>query len=206
MDSHGIQVLHVADYDSGIICVPHYLVLDLLIALDALLYKHLMNRRQGQRISHHVLHFLRIVGEAATGSAQSKSGAENYGVTDLLCGLKTLLDAVGDLRGYHGLTDPLAELLKLLPVLGTADAGRIGSQKLDLALCQNPLIVELHSQVKTSLSADARHQCVGTLVAADPCHIFQCQRLHIDLICHCIICHDGRRIRVRQHHLISFFF
>ena len=47
VDAHGIQILHVADGDSGIIAVAHDLVFNFLKALNALLYKNLMDRGEG---------------------------------------------------------------------------------------------------------------------------------------------------------------
>ena len=43
VDAHGVDVFHVADGDGGVVAVPHHLVFDFLVALDALFHQHLMH-------------------------------------------------------------------------------------------------------------------------------------------------------------------
>ena len=52
MNTNRIDILHITDGNGGIVVVSHDLVLDLLEALDALLYEHLMHRRKRQGVFH----------------------------------------------------------------------------------------------------------------------------------------------------------
>ena len=60
MDSHRVEVLHVADGDAGVAEVAHDLVLDLLPAREVLLDQHLEQRLRTRinRIFHQLQGFL----------------------------------------------------------------------------------------------------------------------------------------------------
>ena len=147
MNAHGIQVFHVADGDDRVVPVPHDLVLDLLIALDALLHQHLVHRGQLQGMAHPFPHLLLIMGKTAAGAAQGEGRPENHRVADIFRCSEALLHGGGNLRGHYRLTQGLAELLELLPVLGPADAGGIRPQKLYLALLEHSLLIELQGEI-----------------------------------------------------------
>ena len=152
------------------------------------------------------LHQLRfIVGKAAAGAAQGERGAQHHRVADLLGGLHGLLHGVGDLGGNDRLADLLTQLLEQLAVLGALDAGAAGAQKLHLALLQHALLLQLHGQIQTRLTADAGDDRVRALVAQDAGHIFQRQRLHVHLVGDGGIGHDGGGVGVDQHHLVALF-
>ena len=96
MDTYGVNVLHRADGDSRVVLVAHNLELNLLVALDALLYEHLVDRRQCQGVTHNVAQLLLVVSETTTCTTECKRGTQYYGVANLLCCLDTLLDRVCD--------------------------------------------------------------------------------------------------------------
>ena len=52
--AYGIDILHVADGDGRVVAVADHLVLDLLVALDALLDEHLMHGREEECVAHHL--------------------------------------------------------------------------------------------------------------------------------------------------------
>ena len=106
--SDRVEVFHVAHGNSGVVGVAHYLVLYLLVALYALLNQHLMNRGEGEGVFHHFAHFFRIVGKAASGSAEGKRGTKYDRVSYFFCGVKSFLNAVGYLRGDYRFADSLA--------------------------------------------------------------------------------------------------
>ena len=134
VDAHRVDVLHVADGDGGVVRVPHHLVFDLLVALDALFNQHLMDGRKGQSVFHQLPEFLLVVGKAAAGAAQGESGAQHHRVADMLRRKQAFFHALGDLGGEHRLAQTLAQLLELLPVLCLLNALAAGAQQLHLAL------------------------------------------------------------------------
>ena len=68
MDSHRVQIFHVANGDSRVVFIPHHLVLDLLVSPDALLDQHLTHRGQLQGIFHKSPKLLLTVRKPSPGS------------------------------------------------------------------------------------------------------------------------------------------
>ena len=201
--AHGVDVLHAADGDGVVLAVAHDLELDLLVALDALFNQHLMHRGEAEGVDGGLHQLLLAVGKAAAGAAQGERGAQHHRVADLLGGLHGLLHGVGDLGGNDRLADLLAQLLEQLAVLGALDAGAAGAQKLHLALLQNALLLQLHGQIQTRLTADAGDDRVRALVAQDARHVLQGQRLHVHLVRDDGVGHDRGGVGVHQHHLVA---
>ena len=91
--AYGVNVFHVAYGDGGVVRVAHYLVFDLLVALDALFHEHLMNGGELQaRSAEYFSTFLVVVGKAAARSAESERGAKHYGIADLFRRLKSVFE------------------------------------------------------------------------------------------------------------------
>ena len=206
VDAHRVDVLHVADGDGGVVCVPHHLVFDLLVALDALFNQHLMDGGQGQGVFHQLLKLLLVVGEAAAGAAQGEGGAQHHRVADMLRRQQALFHALGDLGGEHRLAQALAQLLELLPVLCLLDALAAGTQQLHLTFLQNALLLQLYSQIQPSLPADAGDDGVGPLIAQNLRDVFKGQGLHIHLVGNGGVGHNGGGVGVAEHHLVALFF
>ena len=203
MDAHGVEVLHVADGDGRVIAVADDLVLDLLVALDALFDKNLMDGRELEGVLHQEAELLLVVGEAAAGAAEGESGTEHHGIADLFGGLQALFHGAGDLRGQHRLADGGAQLLEQFPVLGLLDGGAGGAQQLDLALPQDALALELHGKVQAGLAADTGDDGVGPLIADDLGDVLEGQRLHVDLVGDGLVGHDGGGVGVDEDDLVA---
>ena len=203
VDADRVEVLHAAHGDGRVVRVAHDLELDLLVALDALLDQHLMDRGERKGVFHHRRQLIVIAGKAATGAAKRKRGPQDDRVTDLMRGGNGFLHGVGDVGRDDRLADALAELLEQLAVLGCLDALGVGAQQLDAALLQHALLGQLHSEVEAGLTADAGDNRVRALKAADARHIFERQRLHIDLVRNGGIRHDGRRVGIDEDNLVA---
>ena len=201
--AHRVDVLHVADGDGRVVAVADHLVLDLLVALDALLDEHLVHGREEERIAHDLAELRLVVGEAAARAAQREGRAQHHRIADALRGREALLHRVGDLRGQHRLAERLAQLLEQLAVLGPLDAVERRAEDLHLALLQDALAGQLHGEVEARLAAEARHDGVRTLVADDLGHVFERQRLHVHLVGDVRVGHDRGRVGVHQHHFVT---
>ena len=71
------------------------------------------------------------------------------------------------MRRQHRLAQPLAQLLEQLAVFGLLDAlERTYRESRTWHSSQHALLGQLHGQVQARLAAQARHDGVGTLVAA----------------------------------------
>ena len=165
-----------------------------------------MHRRKDQRVAHQLLQLLAVVGETASRTAQREGRTQHHRITDLFGRGDALLHIVRDLRRQHRFTQPLAQLLEQFAILSLLDALERGAQNLDLTLLQHALLGQLHRQIQTRLPAQPRHDGIGTLVTDDLGHVFERQRLHVNLVGDVRIGHDRRGIGVHQNDLVALFF
>ena len=202
MHADGVEVFHAAHGDDVAGAVAHGLKLDLFPAVDIALDEDLRDRGRVEAGLRGGGELLRAVGHAAARAAERERRAQHDRIADG-CGRGLgLLEVVGDLRRDDRLADALAELLELLAVLGAADAVAVRAEKLDLALLEHALLLELHRQIQTGLAADARDDRVRTLLAQDTRHILQRQRLHVHLVRDGGIRHDRGGVGVDEDNLV----
>lgn len=83
---------------------------------------------------------------------------------------------------------------------------RICTQQLDAVCLQKALFCQLHGKGQTSLTAHGGQQAVRLFDLDDALYHIQGQRFDIYLVCHCLIGHDGSRIRVDEDNFQTFLF
>ena len=154
VDADGVEVLHAADGDRGVVGVAHDLELYLLEALDALLHQHLPHGRELQGVLHDLAKLLLVLGKTAARAAQRERGTEHDGIADVVRRFLRLLDAVSDLRGDDGLADAHAHLFELFAVFRHFDAFKRRSEQFNVAFVQNTAVRELHREVEPRLAAE----------------------------------------------------
>ena len=206
MDADGVEVLHIANGDRGVVSVANDLVLDLLISLDALFYQNLFYGRERKPVFEERDQFLLVVREAAARAAEGKCGTQNDGIADLRCDRDPLFDVVCDVGGKDGFADALTELFEKVAIFRLLDGRALGAEKLRTAFRQYPFLLELHGDIEPCLSADAREDGVGTLVANDLGEVLQGQRLHIHFVRDGLVGHDGGGVGIHEHDLVAFLF
>ena len=194
MDSHGVDIFHVAHRYGIVRSVTHYLKLYLLIALDALFDKYLMNRRKLQGIVKHYLKLLGSVGKSAACSSESEGGTKHYGISDICCGLSSLLHGGCYLRLNYRLSKLLAELLEKLSVLSLLYRLKACAQYLHLALLKYSLLCKLNSHVESCLSSESGNYSVRPLFSYYLCHILKSKGLHVYLVRNLCVSHNCRRV------------
>ena len=96
MHADGIDVLHPADGDGGVVGVAHDLKLDLFIALDGLFDQHLMNGTERKGVPADIEELFFIVGKTAAGTAEGEGGSQNHGISDLFGRLFCLIQVISD--------------------------------------------------------------------------------------------------------------
>ena len=205
MYANGVDILHTADGDGVIGRVTHNLELDLLVALDGLLDQNLMYGGELERVGADLDQLLLVVGKATACAAEGECRTKHDRVADALSCCLCLLQIIGDLGGDNGLADRLAKLLEQLAVLSALDGFGAGAEQLNAAFLQHALLLQLHCQVQTRLTADTGNDRVGALHAQDLCNVFKRQGLHVHLVRDGGVGHDGRRVAVAKHDLIALF-
>ena len=203
VNAHGIQVFHVADGDGGVVSIAHHLILDLFVALDALLDQDLADRGEREGVLHDGKKFLLVVRKAAARPAERESGPKDDRISDVARRFKAFFHGTGDLRGQHRLSQPQAQLLEQLAVLRLLDGAAFGAQKLRPALRQDSLLLQLHGQIEPRLSANPRQNSVRPLFAHYFGNVFQSQRFHVDFVRDRRVGHDGRGVGIAQDDLVA---
>ena len=102
--------------------------------------------------------------------------------------------------------DPRHRLAELLAILRLGDGRGVGADHLDAALLEHAGLVQFHGGIQRRLSAHRRQQCIGTFASDDLLHGAGGDRLDVGCVGHARIGHDGRRVRVDQHHPVALFF
>ena len=200
-----VNVLHVADGDGVALVVAHYLVLDLLPACDALLDQNFVNTRVHDAGGRDLAQLLPGVGDAAAGAAERVRRADDDRQTDLTGEVDRVLDRVNDLGGDDRLADLLHGVLEHLAVLRLCDGGRVRAEQLDAHLFEEAVLAQLHGEVQAGLAAEVGQQGVRAFLLDDLLNGLHGHRLDVDLVCHGLVGHDGRRVGVNKNDLQTLF-
>ncbi len=121
MDTHRVNVLHVADGDHVARRVTHHFVLNLFPADQVALHQHLSDRTGGKAGRGDRSELLRRERHATAGPAERVGGPHDDRQADLLRRFKTLLQAVADLTCQHRFADLGEHGPEELAVFGSAD-------------------------------------------------------------------------------------
>ena len=205
MHTHRIDVFHVADGNTVARGITHNLVLNLLPAGNAALHQHLVDTAQTQAVGQDIHQFLLVVGDSAAASPKGKGRTQHNRVADGVGKLDTILHVVYHSGRGAGLADLLHGILERLAVLRLEDRLGGGSDQFHAMLFQETGLRQLHTQIQPGLSAQGGKDAVRLFLENDLLQHLRCQRLNINLISDILICHDGRRVGIDQHHLNSFF-
>ena len=153
VDPHGVQVLHVADDDTGVRPVPHDLVLELFPSLQVALQQDLPDRAGAQAAADHRRQLLQGPNDAAAGAAQGVRGPHDQRKAQLLSHPLCLLQGGDAGVGRLRLADVVQELPKELPVLGLLDAERDVPRRRTLYFSRMPRSASSTAQVQPRLAS-----------------------------------------------------
>ena len=193
-----IEVLHRADRDRVAEAVADHLKFDFLPARDALFNEDLRDRREREAVRRDLHQLLAVADDAAAGAAERECRADDDRIRDLLGELQRVLHRGDDLRGNAGLIDALHRILEDLAVLGLIDRLRRGAEQTDVVLFEKALLRELHRKREAGLAAEAGKDAVRLFLFDDALDRGQRERLNIDVVCHGVVGHDRRRVRVDE--------
>ena len=119
--------------------------------------------------------------------------------TDLTGEINRILNRVNNLEAMIG--SPIFHgVLEHLAVLCLCDGGRISAEQLYAHFIKETVLAQLHGEVQTGLTAEVGQQGVR-MFFDDLLHGLDRHRLDVDLVCHGLVGHDGRRVGVYQNDL-----
>ena len=150
---------------------------------------------------------LGLVGaDAAAGAAHGEGGADDDGIADLLGKGQSVVQILYHLAGDAGLAQLLHGVLEQLPVLGPVDGLGAGAQQTHTGLFQIAAAGQFHGQVQAGLTAQVGQDGVGMLDLDHPLHHLGGEGLHIDVVGHVRVGHDGCGVGVEQNGLNALCF
>mmetsp|Transcript_36585 Transcript_36585/g.79850 ORF Transcript_36585/g.79850 Transcript_36585/m.79850 type:complete len:442 (-) Transcript_36585:1351-2676(-) len=180
VNAHGVEVLHVADGDAIVVCIPHDLILKLLPTLQALVHDNLWTVHQSHL--HQLPQLALVRGEAAAQAAQGKGCPHQDGVADLGRSFHSLLHfgAASTLgHAVAALGDGLGEELA---VFSGDDGLDRCAQHLHVVLGKHALLLKLDGAVQRSLAAEGAQNAIRPLPLDHLCHKLDIDGQEVDTV------------------------
>ena len=205
MHANRVNVFHVADGDDIALAVTHDFVFDFLPARNALLHEDFIHTGIQNTGSGNLTQLVPGIRNTAAGTAQGICRTNDNRQADFLGKCYRIFYAVDYLGGDDRLMDLFHGVLEHLTVFRLVNGGRVGAQQLDVVFVQEAACHQIHGNIQAGLSAQCRQDGVRTFLFDDFLYTGNGHRFNINLICHCLVGHDGCRIGVNQHNLQTFF-
>ena len=206
MNTDRVDVFHITDSDGGIVFVTNYFVFNLFEAFYRLFNQYLMYRREGESITHQLAKLGFVFGKTSSRTSKRKRRTQHDRVADFGCRSKPLFHRIGYFRRQYRFAQTLTKFFEKFAVFCHLDTLKRCTEYLHIALFEDTFFGKLYGEVEPRLPAKPGDNGIGSLETNDFCHIFQSQRLHIDLVGYMCIGHNSSRVRVCQYHLVSLFF
>ena len=216
MDTHGIEILNGANDDNVVSKIAHHLQLVLFPPQHRFFNQHFVHRREIEAAAENLQQLFPVIGDAAAGAAERERWTNHHRKTDLAGEVETIFEVIHQRRFGHIETDFGHGVFEEQPVFRHLDGPELRANQFDVVFLQHAGIGQLYCQIKRGLSADGGQQGKNSPAGDAGAHLrfnandlFQIlarERLDISTVGHLRISHDGGRIRVHQHHFVSFRF
>ena len=207
--AHGIEVLDRADDDDVVLEVAHHLELVFLPAEDGFLDQGFVDGREIEAARQQFHEFFAIEGNAATCAAQR----ERWPNDDREADFSGEFEAVFEIVNERGLGNVEADLLHRVfeeeAIFSLLDRRDVCADEKRVVFVEHAAVGEFDRKVERGLSADGGQNsetCAWRHLALDTDDFFQVlagERLDVSAVGDLGVGHDGRRIRVRQHHFVA---
>ena len=202
MNAQRVEILHIADGDAVVVAVAHYLILNLLPALQRLLHQHL--RRESECLLCQAVKLLLVVAESGAQAAQGIGSTQDDGIAQLCCSTAGLLNVLTGfaLNGLHANFIETAH--KEFTVFGVDDGLHGCTEHAHAVTFKNAALVEFHTAVQRRLSAKGQQDAVGTFFLDDSLNEIRLHGEEINLVGHTLRGLHGCDVRVDEHRLYAF--
>ena len=205
MDAHRVEILDRADDDAVVGLVADDLDLELLPAEEGFLDENLGGGGHVETAARDGFEFLTVIGDPSARSAQGEGGTDDERVSaDVFGDLEDLVDRVGGTRFGYLQADLDHDLLEEGAVLAALDRLGVGADQPHLVLLEDAAVDQFHRRIECRLSAEGGEKGVGFLPLDDSLDDRGGDRLDVGSPRELRVGHDGGRIGVHQHHIVSF--
>ena len=207
MYAHGIEIFNRANHDHVVAQVAHQFQFVFFPPKHRFFDQGFMNGRKVESAREHFHELFAVVGHTSARTAQREAGTNNYRKSDFPGELQAIFQIVDQRRLRHIEADALHGIFEIQPVFRLLDGIDIRADQPDVVLVENPAVRKFDRQIERGLSAHCwKNGKAGTRrhLALHPNDLFQvlaAERLNVSAVGRLGIGHDGRRIRVGEHHL-----
>ncbi len=147
---------------------------------------------------------LRVVGDAAAGTAERERRADDRRETDVRLVLERFLEGMGQDRLRNFETDLGHRVAKQLPVLGHVNCFPGSGDQLDPVLFQHAFADQVQGAIESRLPAHRRQQGVRLFLGDDALQRLPIHRLDVHRVGRFGVGHDRRGIRVDENDAKTF--
>ena len=203
MDSHRVDVFHVADRDAIVCFIADHFILNLLPASKVFLDEHLLHIPEnlcelGAQLCSTPYH-------SGTLAAESKTSPHHNREADCVCCRKRSLDGAGGDAARASHIDFTETLHEEIAVLSIADARDRGAEHPNLVLLQETALLKLKPEIECSLAAKGKCDGVGTLLFDYPNGVVEREWKKIDGVRKRGVRLHGRDVRVHEYYGDTLF-
>ena len=146
-----------------------------------------------------------VIGDAAAGAAQGKSGPDDERETaDLGCDALGIGGRAGDPRAGHVQSDPDHCFLEELTIFALGDGERAGADQLHVVPNERAVAVQLHGGIERGLAAHRGQDRVRFFPFQNRLDDSGVDRLDVSAIGEFRIGHDRGRVGIDEHDLVAF--
>ena len=180
MDAEWVEVLHRSHGEAVVVGVANALELDLLPALQRLLYQNL--GREGEGTLSNLLERSLVGTDARTQATQGIGRTDHDWITDLAGRSQGIFKVLAGMAHGHLGVNLVQFLHEKVAVFGVHDGLHAGAKYFHAVLLQHTLQVEFGAAVERGLSTECKQDAVGTLLLDDLGHIVGVDRKEINLV------------------------
>ena len=91
-----------------------------------------------------------------------------------------------------------------MTVFSALDGFGFSTDEFHLVAVENAAFVQFHGEVECRLATESGEQCIGAFATDDFVQNIDAQRFDVGAVGHLGVGHDGGRVRVHQHHFVTF--
>ena len=192
--AHGINIFDEADGDHVAVLITDNFQLQLFPACHTFLNQYLAYGACLQTSCAYGLELFLVIYQTAAGTAHGICGTQNYGISQIVCYLKSLVNAVAYFAARHAYAKAFHGLLEFDTVLTALNGIYLNADNLYAILIKYALFIKLSTEVKSRLTAKVGKQRIRSFFLDDLLKPVSVKRLDVSNISHFRIRHDGRGI------------
>ncbi len=206
VDAHGVDVFNEADGDHIAFGVPDHFQLQFLPAQNGLFHQDLAHDTGLKPSGTNRLQLFSVIYQAAAFAAHGIRRTKDYRIPQFFSDRQGFLHGFGDVASGHFHADFRHGPFEFFPVLTSLDGIHLNADDFNAVFVQYPGFRQFGTQVQSGLTAQIWQQRIRPLLGDDLFDPLNIQRFDIGHISCLRVRHDGGRIGIHQHDLVSEIF